>query len=308
MTKLVVRWILMRAFVVAAVVLCFLAVTNTGSDRGEISSAEAQRFGVRSLKREAGALPKISAEMKFRYEEHKSFRNFEGNGATLVSQRAVHTIARDLKQRIKLPFEMQVVFKECGGPDSFYDEDTHKITICNELIDGYYVLFSRTLKERAAREDATKGVTVAMFLHEVAHALIDGWKLPITGRDEDAADQFSTLLLINAIPDGDVMALDGARSFKLLADFEKGQEKDYSDLHSLDEQRYFNMICLVYGHRPQQYEYLVRNGSLPVRRAFDCEEEYARVNNAWQTLLAPHLLFPHVPSLEDNTAGWSRAF
>ena len=297
----------MRAFVVAAVVFCFLVVTDTGSDRGEIGSAEAHRLGV-SVKSEAGSLSKISAEMRFRYEEHKSFRNFEGKGATIVSQRAVHTIAHDLKKRIKLPFEMQVVFKECGGPDSFYDEDTHKITICNELIDGYYVLFSRTLKERAAREEATKGVTVAMFLHEVAHALIDGWKLPITGRDEDAADQFSTLLLINGIPDGDVMALDGARSFKLLANFEKGQEKDYSDPHSLDEQRFFNTICLVYGHRPEQYEYLVRNGTLPARRAFDCEQEYARVNNAWQTLLAPHLLSSNMPSLEYNTSGWSTAF
>ena len=308
MTKLVSRSILMRTFIVAAVALCFLVVTDTRSDRSEIGAAEAHRFAVTALKREAGTLPKISSEMKFRYEEHKSFRNFERKGATLVSQRAVHTIARDLKERIKLPFEMQVVFKECGGPDSFYDEDTHHITICNELIDGYYVLFSRTLKERAAREEATKGVTVAMFLHEVAHALIDGWKLPITGRDEDAADQFSTLLLINGIPDGDVMALDGARSFKLLANFEKGQEKDYSDPHSLDEQRFFNTICLVYGHRPEQYEYLVRNGTLPARRAFDCEQEYARVNKAWQTLLAPHLLFPNSPSLEYNTLGWSRAF
>ncbi len=308
MTRFVRRWIWMRAFVVATVVLCFLAVTNTGSDPSEMGSAEAHRFAVRSLKREAGALPKISAELKFRYEEHKSFRSFEGKGATLVSQRAVHTIARDLKKRIKLPFEMQVVFKECGGPDSFYDEDTHKITICNELIDGYYVLFSRTLRERAAREEATKGVTVAMFLHEVAHALIDGWKLPVTGRDEDAADQFSTLLLINGLPDGDVMALDGARSFKLLANFEKGQEKDYSDPHSLDEQRFFNTICLVYGHRPERYEYLVRDGTLPARRAFDCELEYARVNKAWETLLAPHLLFPDAASLEYNTLGWSRAF
>jgi hypothetical protein len=51
-----------------------------------------------------------------------------------------------------------------------------------------------------------------MFLHEVAHALIDGWDLPITRREEDAADQFSTLLLINGLPDGDKTALDGARS------------------------------------------------------------------------------------------------
>jgi len=131
-----------------------------------------------------------------------------------------------------------------------------------------------------------------MFLHEVAHALIDGWDLPITGREKDAADQFSTLLLINGMPDGDKMALDGARSFKLLAQLERGQEKDYSDPHSLDEQRFFTTVCLVYGHRPEQYEYLIRNGTLQTDRAIECEGDYARVSKSWQKLLAPHLAYP----------------
>jgi hypothetical protein len=47
-----------------------------------------------------------------------------------------------------------------------------------------------------------------------------------------------------------------------MAALEKGYEKDYSEPHSLDEQRFFETICLVYGHRPEQYEYLIRNGTL----------------------------------------------
>jgi hypothetical protein len=129
-----------------------------------------------------------------------------------------------------------------------------------------------------------------MFLHEVAHALIDRWDLSITGREEDAADQFSTLMLINGLPGGEEIAMDSARSFKWLAVQEKGLEKDYSDPHSFDEQRFYNIICLVYGHRPERYEYLIRNGSLPTERAFECEEDYRRLNKSWQTLLAPHLI------------------
>jgi Putative metallopeptidase len=159
-----------------------------------------------------------------------------------------------------------------------------------ELIDAYHDLFLRALKTRTARDEAAKNTAVAMFLHEVAHALIDGWELPITGREEDAADQFSTLLLINGLPNGDQIALDSARSFKLLADLEKGREKDYSDRHSLDGQRFFNTICLVYGHQPKQHEYLIKSGQLTVERAYDCEEDYARLNKSWQRLLAPHLV------------------
>jgi hypothetical protein len=97
-------------------------------------------------------------------------------------------------------------------------------------------------------------------------------------------------MLINGLPDGEEMALDSARSFKLLAFLEKGTERDYSDPHSLDEQRYYNTICLVYGHRPERYEYLIRNGSRPTERAIECVEDYARLNRSWQTLLAPYLV------------------
>ena len=290
MTKLISKWILIRALVLTAVVLFLLAGTNPPGERSEMESEQAHRARESALKKEASAnLPKLLVDMKFSYEKRKSFRGSAPDRTLLVSKQAVYRIVGELEKQMALPFEIQVVFEECGGPDSFYDEDTRKIKICYELIDAYYQLFLPTAKAGAARDTAAKGAVVSMFLHEVAHALIDRWDLPIGGREEDAADQFSTLLLINGIPDGDTMALDGARSFRLLANLERDQEKDYSDVHSLDEQRFFNTICLVYGHRPKQYEYLVRNGTLPSERAFQCQEEYARVNKSWQTLLTPHL-------------------
>jgi hypothetical protein len=294
MIKPLSKWILIRAFVLALVVWFLLAAINTsGGDNisGVIKSEQALGFSEGRASSEACAIqPNNSAHLKFSYGNRRGFRNAASKRTALVSQHAVYTIVGELKERIALPFDIQVVFEECGDPDSYYDEKTHEIGICYELIDAYYYVFSETLKERTARDEAAKGAIVSMFLHEVAHALIDGWDLPITGREEDAADQFSTLLLINGIPDGDEMALDGARSFKLLADLQKDLEQDYSDPHSLDEQRFFNTICLVYGHRPEHYEYLIRNGTLPVERAFSCEEDYARLNKSWQRLLAPYLV------------------
>jgi hypothetical protein len=294
MTKLISKWMLIRLFVLTVIVFFLLAEDNRGGgdhNRSEIASKEARHLNQAASNSEANVtLPKNPGVLKLRYKERKSFRGSAAKLAVLVSQRAVYGIVGELKKQIALPFDIQVVFEECGDPDSYYDEDTREITICYELVDAYYFLFSRTLKARTARNDATKGATVSMFLHEVAHALIDGWDLPITGREEDAADQFSTLLLINGLPDGDEMALKSARSFRLLADLEKGQEKDYSDPHSFDEQRFFNTICLVYGHNPEKYEYLIKNGTLPARRAAQCEGDYARLNKSWQTLLAPHLV------------------
>lgn len=292
MTKSKSTWILIRALVLIVLTFFLLPEARRAGDRSEEESQESDRLrgGLFSSAAEATVLSNLN-QLKFSYR-NRHFRGSASKSSMLVSQRAVHAAAGELKKRIALPFEIEVVFEECGGPDSFYDDSKHKIIMCYELIDAYSDLFSSTHKA-AARDDAAKGATVLMFLHEVAHAVIQGWDLPITGREEDAADQFSTLLLINGIPNGDQMALDGARSFKLLADLEKGLEKDYSDPHSMDEQRFFNTNCLVYGHRPKQYEFLIRNGTLPVERALDCEEEYARVNKAWQTLLRPHLVSNH---------------
>jgi hypothetical protein len=295
MTKRICKCTLIRAVIVAAAVLSLLAETYRAGDRSDIQPAEAHRLG-HSLFKTSPQLLEDRVGLKLSYRKRKSSGGPGADSTVLVSQQAVSRIVGELKKQVALPFEIKVVFAECGGPDSYYDEGSHEIMICYELIEAYYEVFSQTHKTQAARDEATKGAIVSMFLHEVGHALIHGWNLPITGREEDAADEFSTLLLINRITDGDGMAMDGARSFKLLADLEKGLEKDYTDPHSFDEQRFFNTICLVYGGRPQRYEYLVRNGSVPEDRAFDCEVDYARAKKSWQTLLAPHVPGVNTPS------------
>lgn len=285
--------------VLAAVVSFLLAATGAGGDRSDIETEKAHRISESILKSLVNANgPKRLVDLKFRYGARKSFRGSAADRTVLISQHAVYRIVGELKKQIVLPFEIEVVFKECGGPDSYYDQTSHEIVICYELINVYSELFSRTIKARTARDEATKGAVVAMFLHEVAHALIDGWDLSITGREEDAADQFSTLMLINGLPDSEEMAMHSARSFESLAFLEKDLEKDYSDPHSVDEQRFYNTICLIYGHRPERYEYLIRNGSLPAERAFECKEEYARVNKSWQRLLVPHAVRLNAPFLQ----------
>ena len=285
------KWTIIRTLVLTGVVSFLLIATNTGGDRRETETEKAYRISGRSTASIINAeLQKNLVDLKFSYGKRRSFRGSAADRTVLISQQSVYRIVGELQKQFALPFEIEVVFRDCGGPDSYYDEGSHEIVLCYELIDAYSELFSRSFKGRTARDDAAKGAVVSMFLHEVAHALIDRWHLSITGREEDAADQFSTLMLINGLPDGEEMALHSARSFKLLAVLEKGLERDYSDSHSLDEQRFYNTICLVYGHRPERYEYLIRNGSLPTERAIECVEDYARLNRSWQTLLAPYLV------------------
>ena len=235
-----------------------------------------------------------SGDLRLRYQPRKKSSAATENHAVGSNPQVIEKLISDLNKRLKLPFDIYVVFRDCKSPDAFYDPETHEVTICYQLIDDYYDLFAKKLDDKTKLDEAVKAATVATLFHELGHALVDAWKLPITGREEDAVDQLSTLVLIEATENGEQMALEGALTFKLYADAEHG-EKIYWDEHSLDEQRFFDTICLVYGHDEKKYDYLVKNGTLPEERALACAEDYERVNRSWRQLLAPYLKVPAQP-------------
>lgn len=313
MTKPISKRIAVWALVLTLVLLTLSLLATIDSRgwklnrEGETKSAKSYRDSDgRSGGKAAAGLSNSPGELKFTYDRRKRFRGPAAMHTALISHQAVDAIMGELKKQIVLPFDIQVVFEECGDADAYYDKYTHEITVCYELVETYYYLFPRRLNQRTARNEAAKSATVSIFLHELGHALIDAWELPITGREEDAADQFATLWLINRVPEGEQMALTTAHSFKLLADLEKWEKKDYSDPHSPDGQRFYDTICLIYGHSPEKYEYLIENGTLPMERAFNCEEDYAQLNKSWQTLLAPHLVSRTAASLGFDTLSFGR--
>ena len=230
-------------------------------------------------------------DLRMRYQPRKKSTAATENHAVGSNPQAIEKLISDLNQRLILPFDIYVVFEDCESPDAFYDPETREVTLCYQLIDDYYELFAKKLKDKKKLDDAVKAATLSTFFHELGHGLVDAWKIPITGREEDAVDQLSTLVLIEATENGEQMALDGALSFKLYADLASGK-KIYWDEHSLDEQRFFDTICLVYGHNDEKYDYLVTNGTLPDERAAFCREDYEKVSRAWHQLLAPYLKVP----------------
>ena len=228
-----------------------------------------------------------SGDFKLRYQTPKSVRNNNPSLDTVLDKQALERIITSLNGRVALPVDVYISFENCEGANAFYE--SHKVTICYELIDEYLVIFGLKVKDPEKLKRAVKGATVATIFHELGHALIDVWKLPVTGKEEDAVDQLATLALMSRSETGEEMALHGAVSFQLYADLEKEYEKIYWDSHSLDEQRFYDTICLIFGQHPDKYDYLVKDGTLPEERAEFCPEEFARTKQAWQTLLNPYL-------------------
>ncbi len=68
-----------------------------------------------------------------------------------------------------------------------------------------------------------------------------------------------------------------------------GNELAFRDEHSLDQQRFYDMLCLTYGSNPSKNKNLLGKNGLPPNRAQRCPAEFKRVDHSWQKLLAPYL-------------------
>jgi len=220
--------------------------------------------------------------------KNKEYAAFQ---AELKKERVLESIVADLNDTFVLPSDVTVTFGECGEANAFYDPAKQRITMCYELVESFYDTFRDSESNQDELDDAVAGATIFILFHELGHALVHVLDLPITGKEEDAVDQLSLFVLTDGTDSGEKAALDGARSFALEG-HEKGTTIDdlpFWDEHSLSEQRFYNIICGIYGQNPKKYAGLVKEKILPKARAGKCEAEYQQIERSWAKLLAPHI-------------------
>lgn len=178
------------------------------------------------------------------------------------------------------PHTSSVVFKMCESANAYYDPDTGDIIICYELIKAYADVFDGEVLDG---ERAVLDTLGWVFFHEVGHMIMDVYKLPVVGQEESAADQFATMAMLERGESGADALLYVAHSF-FRPPFMQAEEP-YWDTHLLDQQRYYNILCMVYGSDPDSHGDLVDEGFLPEERAVHCRDEYERAERAWDTIL-----------------------
>ena len=194
----------------------------------------------------------------------------------------------------------------CGEPDAFYLPDKREVVLCYEMLQVLYEQgehlaetggdgfdFGDSTPEQIAMRYVLANVRF-IVAHETGHALIDLLDLPVTGRQEDAVDQFATSLMqyIGSDSESPQQIADNLRMASLwfLSRVDTEFSLDaYADAHSLNLQRYFNLQCLLYGSDPERFADIVARGDLPESRARTCPAEASRASNAWMRLLLPHL-------------------
>ena len=133
------------------------------------------------------------------------------------------------------------------------------------------------------------------LLHEIGHALIHQFPIPLFGREEDAADQIATTFMIlrhNTDIDPTAMNKLLMVSVEWLSEWEDAEAAHGSsahafwDSHSLAIQRFYNVNCLLFGANPDELSFLLDTEMLPAERGFDCEQAYSQAFEANLWLLS----------------------
>ncbi|MGW0669866.1 DUF4344 domain-containing metallopeptidase [Streptomyces sp. NPDC002746] len=223
--------------------------------------------------------------------------------AFLRKNKVLEGVAAYADELIALPYDVPLRGRSCGTPNAFWSSETKDISYCYEFLSALKPIYQKqdttgTAHQRAAEVDSDLiGLTNGVLFHELGHGLVAMYDLPITGKEEDAVDQLSTLLLSTGDTKHINYTVSTINAWGGLAQAEtKGKLPigQYADEHSLSVQRYYNWACWLYGSDPDAFESVVEtpdnpNGALPEERAAQCPKEFSQIANSWGTLLDPYM-------------------
>jgi hypothetical protein len=192
----------------------------------------------------------------------------------------------------------------CDGMiNSWYNNDDPgdpgpTVHMCYELLENIVKITGRDdVRPNVTQHDAIVGQFLFWTLHETGHAVFDIFHVPLFGREEDAADLFAAYIMLHFGRDQARRWVEGAAytSDEFMADVPWG--KDYSSVHGLPLQRFYNLICLAYGADPATFadvtgdmaNMMTKHGVLPKRRADDCNYEFQSFDRAFNAQIRPHI-------------------
>lgn len=212
--------------------------------------------------------------------------------AEWVKERRTLERLQEFLSPYRLPRTLKVTIRGCDGEaDAFYED--YVITICYEYFEA---LMNNAPEETTPAgiepHDTVIGPFVDTSLHEFAHALFDMLKLPVLGREEDAADHVAAYIYLQLGYEESRRLIMGTAWAYLTEATRAGLPdtlKQYADEHGTPAQRAYNVLCMAYGAEPALFADFVSKGYLPEKRAMACEEEYELVQDAYEALIGPHI-------------------
>jgi hypothetical protein len=218
----------------------------------------------------------------------------ESNAAVykLLKDHRVLEKIRDLLRPLRLPHRLLLQTRDCDGiSNAWSNEDS--VTVCYEYVNDIWKNAPGAATPTGiAPIDTLIGPLLDVLLHETAHSVFASLQIPVFGREEDAADQFSTYIMLRFDKDtARRLVLGSAYQYKgdLASPTVTIKQQHFADEHGTPAQRFFNLLCTAYGSDPKLFADVVEKGFLPEDRAVGCEREHGKLAHAFDSLIGPFI-------------------
>lgn len=151
-----------------------------------------------------------------------------------------------------------------------------------------------TAAQQAKAMDFAMADALFTLYHESAHALVAQFDLPVLGKEEDAADAFATIRILETLGDSatrHATLADIADGWYFSAEDSTGTSLDdqsYFDEHSSDVERAFGIVCMLAGADRRLFADLSRDYGLDSDQQDDCADIYDEAGRSWDRVLESH--------------------
>jgi hypothetical protein len=224
-----------------------------------------------------------------RYEQPQT--RAEAQAAEILKLGGTDGVASGFSKNFAFPVDVAILVHR-GEGSPHYDPSTKSVNLYYSFVDQTAGIIRKSQPGISDNEFGKQLAAVDGFIliHELAHMFIDVFQIPITGREEDAADGLATVFFTDSVSNGLDYAFDAARFFRALQDVQGAPDvQQFQDEHGLSIQRAFDIVCSIAGHDPQAMREIARRDILSPARLQRCPAEYQQKSRAWKTLLQPHL-------------------
>jgi len=132
----------------------------------------------------------------------------------------------------------------------------------------------------------TENVLIHVLTHEMGHALIREFDLPLLGNEEVIADEFATIFIQQNLPDqaGEIIAA------RVNAYFSERDDETIFAEHPDDIRRAGRALCLLYGLDPSRHENLAKSYGMTDREARGCRNSAPEIARGWRRVLRPVIM------------------
>ena len=186
--------------------------------------------------------------------------------------------------------------RACAGTPASGHELADRVAEAGRVLAGRLRLKGISQAQREKHVEFVVGNLLFVLGHEAGHAVIREMGIPVVGREEDAADSFSTLMALTCEEGFGNRVLANAALGWFLSDRRdqhgrRGQDAqaNYYGEHGMDLQRAYSVVCLMVGSNPGKFASLADAAKLPPERRMTCQDDYLNAKWSWDQVLRSHL-------------------